>query len=159
MLYLLIGSAGLAILFLLLSFFVFGFFVSLFIIVSLSLILLILLQKSKSSLGMGSLGGGSQALFGGSGGQETFQKITWGLGAVFMGGSFILAIMKKPAESAFIKSIASEQAQKASQKNYNIEVPANPEEISKEQSSKETPKAENKTESNKENNIGKKSKK
>jgi len=45
-------------------------------------------------MGLGNLGGSAQMLFGGSGGQDLFQKVTWGLGAVFMFGSLILALMK-----------------------------------------------------------------
>jgi len=56
--------------------------------------LLIMVQKGKSSMGLGSLGGGAQMLFGGSGGQDIFQKITWVLGALFMASSLILALMK-----------------------------------------------------------------
>jgi len=44
-------------------------------------------------MGLGSLGGGTQMLFGGSGGQDLFQKITWVLGAIFMAGSLFLSIM------------------------------------------------------------------
>lgn len=58
------------------------------------LILIILVQKGKSSLGIGTLGGGSQMLFGSSGGQDLFQKITWVLGFILLGGSLGLAIMK-----------------------------------------------------------------
>lgn len=45
-------------------------------------------------MGLGGLGGGAQMLFGGSGGQDIFQKITWVLGTIFMVGSLFLAIMK-----------------------------------------------------------------
>jgi preprotein translocase subunit SecG len=72
----------------------FGFLVTLFVIVCAMLILLILVQKGKSSTGLGGLGGGSQMLFGGSGGQDIFQKITWVLTVFFMGGSLVLALMK-----------------------------------------------------------------
>jgi preprotein translocase subunit SecG len=58
------------------------------------LILIVLIQKSKSSMGIGSIGGGSQMIFGGSGGQDVFQKITWTLGGLFMAGSLLLALMK-----------------------------------------------------------------
>lgn len=56
--------------------------------------LLIMVQKGKSSMGLGSLGGGAQMLFGGSGGQDIFQKITWVLGTIFMVSSLLLALMK-----------------------------------------------------------------
>ena len=65
-----------------------------FVFVCIFLILIILIQKSKGSIGLGGLGGGSQLLFGGSGGQDLFQKITWVLGGIFMFGSLILALMR-----------------------------------------------------------------
>ena len=45
-------------------------------------------------MGLGNLGGGAQTLFGGSGGQDLFQKATWTLGALYIGGSLLLSIMK-----------------------------------------------------------------
>lgn len=59
----------------------------------------ILIQKGKGSLGLGSMGGGTQMLFGGSGGQDFFQKATWTMGALFMMGSLVLAIMKTSSMS------------------------------------------------------------
>jgi len=58
------------------------------------LIFLIFLQKGKGSMGLGSLGGGTQMLFGGSGGQDLFQKTTWVLVALFLGGSLGLSLYK-----------------------------------------------------------------
>jgi len=58
------------------------------------LIFIILVQKGKGSIGIGTMGGGSQMLFGSSGGQDIFQKITWLLGAILIGGSLGIAIMK-----------------------------------------------------------------
>ncbi len=72
----------------------YGFLVTLFVCTCFLLMLIILIQKGKGSMGIGGLGGGTQLLFGGSGGQELFQKITWILGALFLGGSLILALMK-----------------------------------------------------------------
>lgn len=72
----------------------YGFLVTLFVFVCFLLMLLILVQKGKGSMGLGGLGGGAQTLFGGSGGQDLFQKITWVLGAIFLSGSLILALMK-----------------------------------------------------------------
>lgn len=71
-----------------------GLLTTLLIIDGLFMILLILIQKGKGSMGLGVLGGGAQTLFGGSGGQDLFQKMTWVAGAIFMAGSFGLAIMK-----------------------------------------------------------------
>lgn len=45
-------------------------------------------------MGLGNFGGSNLMLFGGSGGQNIFQKITWGLGFIFMAGSLVLSILK-----------------------------------------------------------------
>jgi len=79
---------------------------------------LILMQKGKSSLGFGGLGGGTQLLFGGSGGQDLFQKITWGMGALFIGGALLLAVIKRPTSSRVIGSFT--QHQKALQETLQI---------------------------------------
>ncbi|HTM06028.1 MAG TPA: preprotein translocase subunit SecG [Patescibacteria group bacterium] len=71
----------------------YGLLLSFYILTCLLLILIILIQKSKSSVGFG-LGTGSQMLFGGSGGQDLFQKITWVLGISFMAMSLLLSLMK-----------------------------------------------------------------
>jgi preprotein translocase subunit SecG len=73
---------------------IFALLTTLFVFVCFLLILLILIQKGKGTMGLGSIGGGAQMLFGGSGGQDLFQKMTWILGAIFMFGSLILSIMK-----------------------------------------------------------------
>ena len=73
---------------------IFGLLATLFVVLCLMLIGLILIQKGKGSMGIGHLGGSSQMLFGGSGGQDLFQKITWAFGVIFMGGSLALSIMK-----------------------------------------------------------------
>ncbi len=93
------------------------FLVALLIFVCLLLIILVLIQQGKSSMGLGSMGGGAQMLFGGSGGQDLFQKITWILGSIFMGLSLILALMKSHniGSSRYLDNIAqrpqTEQAQ------------------------------------------------
>lgn len=74
--------------------FLYYLLVTLFVILCFLLATLILLQKGKGSLGLGYLGGSTQMLFGGSGGQDLFQKITWIMGALFMAGSLALALMK-----------------------------------------------------------------
>ena len=68
--------------------------IGLFCTMNVFLIFMIFLQKGKNSLGLGSLGGGSQMLFGGTGGQDIFQKITWFLVAFFLIGSLSLALYK-----------------------------------------------------------------
>src|SRR5437016_3267861 len=87
-----------------------AFLTVLFVIVCFLLILLILIQRGKSSMGLGSMGGSAQMLFGGSGGQDIFQKTTWVLGAIFMFGSLGLAILttKNYNTSRYISSTRSE---------------------------------------------------
>jgi protein translocase SecG subunit len=76
-----------------------GLLYTLFVILSLLIIFIVLLQKSKGSLGLsGALGGQAQAMFGGSGGQDLFQKVTWGFIAAFMSGSLFLGILKTRSE-------------------------------------------------------------
>ncbi len=65
----------------------------LFIIVSLFLTLFVLLQQGKGDLGVSSMSG-SQMLFGGSGGQTFFERVTWALGAIFMLGALGLSVLK-----------------------------------------------------------------
>ena len=79
----------------------FGFLVTIYIVICSFLIIMILIQKGKSSMGLGGLGGGSQMLFGGSGGQDMFQKITWILTAIFLFGSLVLSIMKTTQRGNF----------------------------------------------------------
>lgn len=79
----------------------YGLLLTLYITNSAFLVLLILLQKGKSSMGIGAIGGGSQMLFGGSGGQDIFQKVTWVLGTIFMAGSLLLSIMRSAESKKF----------------------------------------------------------
>ena len=79
----------------------YGFLLTLYIINCLFLILIVLMQKGKGSMGLGGFGGGAQMLFGGSGGQDMFQKITWVLGAIFMFGALMLSLMKSTEHKKF----------------------------------------------------------
>ncbi|MGE0206588.1 MAG: preprotein translocase subunit SecG [Candidatus Babeliales bacterium] len=90
---------------------VIGLLTALFVFVSILLIPLILLQKGKGSMGLGSMGGGAQMLFGGSGGQDLFQKLTWTLGAIFMFGSLAISIMKTQdyRSSRYLKGYKTQQ--------------------------------------------------
>lgn len=76
-----------------------GLLTTLLIVDGMLLALLIFIQKGKGSMGLGALGGGAQTLFGGSGGQDLFQKVTWVLGCIFMAGSLGLAILKSTGTS------------------------------------------------------------
>jgi preprotein translocase subunit SecG len=73
---------------------IYGILLTLFVINCFALILLVLIQKGKGSMGLGSMGGGTTMLFGGSGGQDFFQKLTWVLGGTLMAGSLILGLVK-----------------------------------------------------------------
>ncbi len=59
----------------------------LFVILCIFLAIFILIQPGKGDMGLGSLGGGSQMLFGGSGGKTFFEKATWIMGALFILGA------------------------------------------------------------------------
>ncbi len=68
---------------------------TLFVILCLMLIFIILLQKGKGGTGLFSnMGNANVKLFGGSGGQDIFQKATWVLGFLFLAGSLVLALMR-----------------------------------------------------------------
>lgn len=71
------------------------FLTVLFVILCFLLVLTILIQQGKGDMGLGGLGGnGSQMLFGGSGGQDFFEKITWIMGAIFIFGALGLTILQ-----------------------------------------------------------------
>jgi preprotein translocase subunit SecG len=84
----------------------YGLLLTCYIFICVLLILIILIQKSKSSVGFG-LGTGSQMLFGGSGGQDLFQKITWVLGISFMAMSLVLSLMKSEQSRTLHRSSAA----------------------------------------------------
>lgn len=67
---------------------------TLFIITTIFLAIFVLIQQGKGDLGLSALGGGTQALFGGSGGKSFFEKVTWALGAVFIFGALGLTVLK-----------------------------------------------------------------
>ncbi len=87
----------------------FGFLLTLYTLNCLILVLVILIQQGKGGLGIGSIGGSSQMLFGGSGGQDLFQKTTWVLGTVYMLGSLLLSIMRTQElrNSSYIKEFST----------------------------------------------------
>lgn len=94
----------------------------LFSLVCLLTILLILIQKGKSSLGMGNIASNNQMLFGGSGGQDFFQKLTWVFGAILILGSLGLALLRTKAflsHSKYITQTTPVEATKAVQDMVN----------------------------------------
>jgi preprotein translocase subunit SecG len=58
------------------------------------IVLLVLIQKGKGNMGLGSMGGGNQMLFGSSGGQDIFQTVTWVLCGLLLVGSLSLSVLK-----------------------------------------------------------------
>lgn len=83
----------------------------LFIILCFFLGLSILIQQGKGDMGLGGLGGGGQMLFGGSGGQDFFEKMTWVMGALFIFGALGLTILKtkEVSKSQLSSFISTEQ--------------------------------------------------
>jgi preprotein translocase subunit SecG len=88
----------------------YGLLLSVFITVCLLLVLIILIQQGKGSMGIGNLGGGAQMLFGGSGGQDVFQKITWVLGTLFMAGSLFLSLMRSAHTTSYARQMPLRQS-------------------------------------------------
>jgi len=68
--------------------------VGLFIFCAFVLGVLVMIQQGKGDMGLGALHSGTQTLFGGSGGQTFFQKLTWVFGAIFLAGSLSLTVLK-----------------------------------------------------------------
>lgn len=77
--------------------------------IGLMLLLLIAIQKSKGSLGSSRMSGGTALLFGGSGGQDVFQKTTWVLGAMFLATTLWLALIKSDYSRKVVISSAIAQ--------------------------------------------------
>ena len=71
-----------------------GFFMFLFVLLAIFLVLFILMQQGKGDMGLGSLSKGSQMLFGGTGGQDFFEKTTWIMGGLFLAGALFLTIYR-----------------------------------------------------------------
>ena len=85
---------------------------TLFIILSALLVLLILVQPGKGDMGLGSIGRGGQQFFGGSGGQDFFEKTTWVMGALFMFGALGLTVLRSDRGGSRIAKYRVEQTQK-----------------------------------------------
>jgi protein translocase SecG subunit len=72
----------------------YGLLLIVFLFICFLLAAIILIQKGKGSMGIGHLGGGTQMLFGGSGGQNIFEQVAWVLVALFMFGSLGLSVLR-----------------------------------------------------------------
>ncbi len=60
-------------------------------------------------MGLGNTGGGNQAIFGSSGGQDLFQKITWIFLTLILIGSLVLSIGKVKYGAKKYSSRSSQQ--------------------------------------------------
>jgi protein translocase SecG subunit len=94
----------------------------LFVILVVVLVFFILIQQGKGDMGLGGApsSGTNQMLFGGSGGQEFFEKMTWFLGALFIFGSLGLTVLKskesrKTGLEGFKKEVTEKQETKKEQ--------------------------------------------
>jgi preprotein translocase subunit SecG len=76
------------------------FLLVLFVILSILLAVVILIQPGKGDMGLGSIGSGTQVLFGGSGGRSFFEKITWIMTALFILGALGLALVKSKGKQS-----------------------------------------------------------
>lgn len=65
----------------------------LFIFLAFVLGVFVMMQPGKGDMGLGALHSSGQALFGGSGGQTFFEKLTWVLGVIFMLGALTLTVL------------------------------------------------------------------
>ena len=74
--------------------FIISFLTFLYVFLCLLIVLMVLIQRGKSSMGLGNMGGGNQLLFGSSGGQDIFQKVTWVMCLLLLLGSLTLGVLK-----------------------------------------------------------------
>jgi len=74
---------------------VFSLMTTLYSVMCCLIILIVLIQKGKGNMGLGSMGGGNQMLFGSSGGQDIFQTTTWIFCALLLIGSLGLSVLKE----------------------------------------------------------------
>lgn len=100
-----------------------GFLTTVVVIDGLLLVLIVMLQKGKGGVGLAGFGGGAQMLFGGSGGQDLFQKITWVLGAILMGTSLLLVIVKSQEPVGGLGRIPSAPVQSSRQAPAEQQMP------------------------------------
>lgn len=85
-------------------------------------VLLILIQRGKGNMGLGNVGGSNQAIFGSSGGQDIFQKITWVCLVLLLGGSLALAILRGKQGAGNYRAQRSNPAMPISQDSYSDEI-------------------------------------
>lgn len=100
------------------------FLLILFVIVSFFLTVFVLLQQGKSDLGVSSTSG-SHMLFGGSGGQSFFERVTWALGALFILGALGLSILKsKELHTSILDGVVLPVKHQAANQQKHSDAPA-----------------------------------
>lgn len=87
-----------------------SFLVGLFVFMCIILGTLVLIQQGKGDMGLGSLNSSAQTLFGGSGGQTFFEKLTWTLGAIFILGALSLTVLKMREQDSTRISVTQKTA-------------------------------------------------
>jgi protein translocase SecG subunit len=74
-----------------------------FVIICSLMIALIMIQQSRGEIGFGAAPSkGTQLVFGGSGGQEFFEKVTWVLGATFLLSCLAMSYFQSKEQSRSI---------------------------------------------------------
>lgn len=68
------------------------------------------MQRGKGNMGLGNMGGSNQAIFGSSGGQDIFQKITWICLILLLGGSLVLAVLRGKQGASMYQSRNTRQS-------------------------------------------------
>lgn len=101
--------------------FILSLFTVLYGFLSVLIVLLVLVQRGKGNMGLGNTGGSNQAIFGSSGGQDIFQKMTWICLVLLLGGSLVLAVLKGKQSMQGYRSypVRSEQSAPISQEPFS----------------------------------------
>ena len=102
--------------------FIVSLFTALYGFLCVLVVLLVLIQRGKGNMGLGNVGGSNQAIFGSSGGQDIFQKITWICLVLLLGGSLVLSVLRgKQALQGYrsYQPVRSEQSAPISQEPFS----------------------------------------
>lgn len=70
-------------------------------------------------MGLGNVGGGNQAIFGSSGGQDIFQKITWIGLILLLSGSLVLSVLRGKEKLQSYRSRSPFSSQQTSQDPFS----------------------------------------
>lgn len=105
------------------------------------LVIAVLLQSGKGAEVSASFGGSSQTVFGSSGGANFFQKLTYGLAAVFMVTSLTLTILPGKVKKSVFEGYS---APAAAPVDATAPAPATPEKAAEAPAAEKVPNTENK---------------